>query len=215
MFGLGHFARISVHGAFYGALVPPAMRNWVSFGKGSVAVGARCGSRPCLDRIARACVPLLAAVLLAACNVTAQAPADPYMALAPAAAPTFLKPVPKPLLPPAAGHGRLYFYRPDNSLFPAIRPAVIVNGQKVGDSVAGEAFYRDAFPGRYEIFLTGDDNEPVTVLLDEGQTRYVRTSIAITWLGPRLSAQLVEGEQGQEELSDLMLVDPLAQREEE
>lgn len=138
----------------------------------------------------------------------AMEPAGETFAMEPAGE-TFLKPVPKPTMGPVAGQGRLYFYRPDGSLFPAIQPSVIVNGQKVGDSVAGEAFYRDAYPGRYEIFLTSDGNEPITVLLDEGQTQFVRTSIAITWLGPRLSTELVERDQGKQELQDLTLVDPL------
>ncbi len=57
---------------------------------------------------------------------------------------------------PNAGQGRIYFYRPRGSLFPAVEPDVIVNDRKVGVSVQGEAFYRDAYPGDYEIFLTSD-----------------------------------------------------------
>ena len=78
----------------------------------------------------------------------------------------------------------------------------------VGVSVAGEAFYRDALPGRYEIFLTSDDEDLLTVTLRPGQTHYVRTSIAMGWLGPRLAPTSVESEQGELEVQSLVLVEP-------
>ena len=112
--------------------------------------------------------------------------------------------------PPDLGNdqARLYFYRPRESLFPAVRPSVIVNGRKAGLSVVGEAFYRDAQPGRYEIFLTSDDDERLTLTLEPGEVHYVRTSIAMGWLGPHLAPTAVEADQGAREIARLRLVEP-------
>ena len=161
------------------------------------ATGA-CRRRPSRRRtVLRRLIPLLAvlaALGLAACNATFQ-PQDQAVAASP---------------PPGlrTEQARLYFYRPNDSLFPAIRPSVIINGRKVGTSVVGEAFYRDARPGRYVIFLTSDDDDRLTVTLAPGETHYVRTSIAMTWLGPRLSPNSVAREQGERELQGLALVEP-------
>ena len=138
--------------------------------------------------------PLVAAGWLAACNGSFEPPERPV------AAP------PPPTL--ATDQARLYFYRPNNSLFPGIRPDVIINGRKVGISVVGEAFYRDAQPGRYQIFLTSDDEERLTVTLLPGETHYVRTSIAMGWLGPHLAPTTVEPAEGSVEVRNLVLVEP-------
>lgn len=137
-------------------------------------------------------LPLLLAAWLAACSTPLEVPVQP------AAAPT----------DPTVDQARLYFYRPDDSLFPAIRPEVIINGRKVGVSVVGEAFYRDARPGRYEIFLTSDDDDRLSVVLRPGEVRYVRTSIALGWLGPQLSPTEVDAGQGARDLENLRLVEP-------
>lgn len=142
----------------------------------------------------RRLIPFLAAGWLAACSGSFDVADHPVLA------------APPPDL--RAHQARLYFYRPNDSLFPAIRPDVIINGRKVGRSVVGEAFYRDAQPGRYEIFLTSDDEERVTVTLAPGETRYIRTTIVLSWLGPHLSPASVEADQGERELKGLTLVEP-------
>lgn len=113
-----------------------------------------------------------------------------------------------PLPEPAAGRARIYFYRPQGSLFPALEPDVIVNGRKVGVSVVGEAFYRDAYPGRYEIFLTSDDDRLLSLSVAAGDTQFVRTSVAFGFLGPRLAPKLVEGSRGRREIQALTVVEP-------
>ena len=138
-------------------------------------------------------IPLLAAAWLTACSLPLEEPRQPR-----AAPPPDLR----------ADQARLYFYRPNDSLFPAIRPEVIINGRKIGVSVVGEAFYRDAAPGRYRIFLTSDDDDQLTVYLAPGEVHYVKTSIAMGWLGPHLSPTSVVPERGERELESLILVEP-------
>ena len=110
---------------------------------------------------------------------------------------------------PPAEQARIYFYRPSASLFPAIRPEVIVNGRLVGISRAGEVFYRNAHPGRYEVYLVGQEERRLELSLAAGETLYVRTSIDLALLGPRLTPEAVEADEAQQDLSDLQLVAPL------
>jgi hypothetical protein len=109
---------------------------------------------------------------------------------------------------PNPDQGRIYFYRPRGSLFPAVEPDVIVNGRKVGVSVRGEAFYRDAYPGYYEIFLTSDRERFLILSVEPGKTTFVRTSVAFSLLGPRLTPKLVQETRGRHEVGDLILVEP-------
>ena len=138
---------------------------------------------------------LCAVALLAACAGEARAPSRPADRAA--------------VLPaPNAGQGRIYFYRPRGSLFPAVEPDVIVNGRKVGVSVQGEAFYRDAYPGDYEIFLTSDRERFLILSIEPGKTKFVRTSVAFSLLGSRLTPKLVQEMRGRHEVRDLTLVEP-------
>ena len=166
---------------FYGLYRAAAMLFSAPFSAraGAAAPAAeRTRRRPIRIRtMLRAAVPLLAAVGLVACTGDFERE-HPAVAAAP---PHDLR----------ADQARLVFYRPNDSLFPAIRPPVIINGRKVGTSVVGEAFYRDAQPGRYVIFLSNDDNDLLTVTLAPGEVRYVRTSLSMSWLGPRLSPESV------------------------
>ncbi len=140
---------------------------------------------------------LLACILpaLAACAGETRAPSRPADSVA-------VLPEPNP------DQGRIYFYRPRGLLFPAVEPDVIVNGRKVGVSVQGEAFYRDAYPGDYEIFLTSDRERFLILSIEPGKTKFVRTSVAFSLLGARLTPKLVQEMRGRHEVRDLTLVEP-------
>jgi len=183
---------------FYGLYRAAAMLFSAPFSAraGAAAPAAeRTRRRPIRIRtMLRAALPLLAAVGLVACTGDFERE-HPAIAAAP---PHDLR----------ADQARLVFYRPNDSLFPAIRPPVIINGRKVGTSVVGEAFYRDAQPGRYVIFLASDDDDRLIVTLAPGEIHYVRTSLAMSWLGPHLSPESVTAEQGERELQSVTLVEP-------
>ena len=143
----------------------------------------------------RAFAPLIAGLLLAACAGGSENASRPLDWAAQEAL--------------AADRARIYFYRPADSLFPAIRPEVIVNGRLVGISRPGEIFFRDAFPGRYEIYLVGEEERTLSLTLAAGESRYVRTSIDLALLGPKLAPEDVEEADAQQEIKGLQLVEPL------
>ncbi len=138
---------------------------------------------------------LCAVALLAACAGETRAPSRPADSVA-------VLPKPNP------DQGRIYFYRPRGLLFSAVEPDVIVNGRKVGVSVQGEAFYRDAYPGDYEIFLTSDREQFLILSIKPGKTQFVRTTVAFSLLGSRLTPKLVQEIRGRHEVRDLTLVEP-------
>lgn len=105
--------------------------------------------------------------------------------------------------PPLEGLGRIYVYRDDFPLFPAVAPDVIVNGQKVGEAAFASLFYRDAAPGRYEAFLTSDEENPVYFYLAAGQSRFLKAVIDLRITGTKIGLELVPEAQGREESADL------------
>ena len=104
---------------------------------------------------------------------------------------------------PEDGQGRIVFYRPRGSMFPALTPDVVVNGRKVGVSVAGDLFLREAHPGRYEVFLSNDRDEALSLTVAAGEVTYVRTSIGFGFTGPHLTPKLVKEDEARREITNL------------
>ncbi len=63
-------------------------------------------------------------------------------------------------------------------------------------------------PGDYEVFLTSDSERFLILSLEAGQARFVRTSLAFSLLGSRLTPKLVQEIRGRHEVRDLTLVEP-------
>lgn len=104
---------------------------------------------------------------------------------------------------PPAGEGRIVFYRNAVPFLVAVEPEIIVNGQKVGTAAFERYVYRDARPGRYEVFLTSDKDNPVYFTLRAGETRYVKAVFTIGITGTKLTASLIEEAEGRADLESL------------
>ena len=91
------------------------------------------------------------------------------------------------VLEPPPGLARIFFYRTENPFLVALEPEVVVNGRSVGRSVHGRAFYRDAKPGRYEIFLAGDRDNVLRFKAAPGERIYVKTEIDFNLVGSHLT----------------------------
>ena len=116
-------------------------------------------------------VALAAATLLSACQTT-RGKAVARLAL--------------PLAPPQPGLSGIYFYRKEGTLFRAVEPEVIVNGTSVGISRPGEAFLRDARPGRYQVFSTAEPNEVIYLEARAERLSFVEMEVVFTGLGWQL-----------------------------
>lgn len=91
--------------------------------------------------------------------------------------------------PPPPGLARLYVYRQHDLLLVTLEPHVIVNGLSLGTIAMGEAFFRDARPGRYEIHLSSDPWHVVELQLGPGDTAFVRATLRVGLGTVRLSAE--------------------------
>ena len=116
-------------------------------------------------------VALAAATLLSACQTT-RGRAVARLAL--------------PLAPPKPGLSGIYFYRKEGTLFRAVEPQVIVNGTSVGISRPGEAFFRDAKPGRYQVFSTAEPNDIIYLEAHPQRLSFVELEVVFTGLGWQL-----------------------------
>ena len=66
-----------------------------------------------------------------------------------------------------AGQGRIYFYRAASKKGFGIKPIVMLNGEAVGKSMAGEFFIVDRAPDAYEAVLSTNSDEKLGLELDE------------------------------------------------
>ena len=114
---------------------------------------------------------LAAATLLSACQTT-RGKAIARLAL--------------PLAPPEPGLSGIYFYRKEGQLFRAVEPEVIVNGASVGISRPGEVFFREARPGRYQVFSTAEPNEIIYLDARAERLSFVEMEVVFTGLGWQL-----------------------------
>lgn len=94
------------------------------------------------------------------------------------------------------GQGRLYFYRADTYLGGGIRPNILVNGQIVGSSAPGGFFFVDVPPGPVEVLCSTEVERKLSLVLDAGQTRYVRTVVGLGVLVYRVYPELVDNAEG-------------------
>jgi hypothetical protein len=100
------------------------------------------------------------------------------------------------------GKARIYFYRTGVPFLIALQPAFVVNSKAVGRAVHDEVFYRDAFPGRYQIFMASDPENVISLTLEEGEVKFVKAVIDFSITGSRISAALVEEKTGRQEIGD-------------
>jgi len=109
--------------------------------------------------------------------------------------------------PPPPDLARIYFYRQAAPLLLALQPEVIVNGRSVGSLGMGEVFFRDAKPGRYEIFLEDDTQHVIELRLAPGEIGYVRATLRIGFGTTRISAERISADAATAEI--LAMDDPV------
>lgn len=106
----------------------------------------------------------------------------------------------------AADKGRIWFYRSANMFGSGIQPSVMLNGEKVGDSVPGGFFFVDRAPGTDEVVLSTEVDRKLTFTLDPGQERFVRMTVGLGVIVYRVYPELVERSQADAEIGDLSYI---------
>ena len=101
-----------------------------------------------------------------------------------------------------ANQGRIYFYRSGSMMGAAIQPNIIVNGQVVGESKPGGFFFVDLPPGAVQVSTSSEVEKKLSLTLDAGQTRYVRTVIGFGLLVGRVYPELVDDAEGAKGLAE-------------
>ena len=102
-----------------------------------------------------------------------------------------------------ADQGRIYFYRSANIFGSGIQPSVMLNGDKVGESVPGGFFFIDRAPGNYEVLLSTEVDRKLTFTLSRGQEQYVRMSVGLGAIIYRVHPELVDAATAKTEIVDL------------
>lgn len=101
-----------------------------------------------------------------------------------------------------AGAGRIYVYQPADGSN-AAEPAILIDGRKIGRSKPGRFFFVDRPAGAHTVATAIDKKAgraPLTVPLDAGQTRYVRTDVVA---GTQVLRLEDDADKAQQDLSGL------------
>lgn len=99
--------------------------------------------------------------------------------------------------------GRIFIYRKqiigEHGL-----PSVKLNGEEVGFAIVDTVFYVDRKPGNYKIEISTEVDRHLSLVLEKGQTRYVRLNTSIGFVFPHVYPELVENKVGEEEIQSLI-----------
>lgn len=110
-----------------------------------------------------------------------------------------------------ASEGRLYVYRSGSMMGAAIQPNVVINGKVAGESKPGGFFFVDLAPGAVEVSTSTEVEKKLSLTLDAGQTRYVRTSVGFGLMVGRVYPELVDNNVGAKEIAETSYIGkPLA-----
>ncbi len=101
--------------------------------------------------------------------------------------------------------GRIYIYR--KSVFgAAIQPKVFINDEEVGRAVPKGFFYVDREAGKYEIKTSTEVKRTLSLLLENGQVRFVRLNISVGFFVGHVYPKLVENDVGESEIQKLRYI---------
>ena len=101
--------------------------------------------------------------------------------------------------------GRIFIYR-STALGAAVQPAVQLDGQMVGKAVPRGFFYVDVEPGSHKIMTATEVDRALSLVVDPGQTRYVRLSISMGFFVGHVYPELVDNEVGASEIKELSYI---------
>jgi len=110
----------------------------------------------------------------------------------------------------APDEGRIFFYRSGTPFGAAIQPSVLLNGEKVGDSVPGGFFFVNRPPGNYEVVLSTEIEKKLTFMVEKAQERYVRMSVGLGVIVYRVYPELIDKATAESEMQGLSYTGTMA-----
>ncbi len=99
--------------------------------------------------------------------------------------------------------GRIYFFRSNSMVGAAIQPNVMLDSKAVGESKPGGFFYIDTNPGGHLVSTTTEVKNELTLVLDPGETKYVKTSTSLGLFVGHVTPELISPEEAKPALQDL------------
>lgn len=107
--------------------------------------------------------------------------------------------------------GKIIFYRPSSAFGLAMRPAIIINGEKIGKSMSGKRFTVEVPVGTYQIEIPNtlySGERTLEVKVQSGESVYIKTSIGGSAFGGRTNVEQIDAIQGEREAEKLKDVNP-------
>ena len=104
--------------------------------------------------------------------------------------------------PPLPLDGRIYIYR-TNAFGAAVQPTVMVNGENVGKANLKSFLYIDRLAGKYDISTSIKAERSLSLILQEGEVKYVRIDVKLGVFGGHIELVLVDKTVGEQELKSL------------
>ena len=112
----------------------------------------------------------------------------------------------KDTIPPVpADAGRIYIYR-TAIVGAAVQPDVKVNGQVVGTAKPQGFIYIDRPAGSYKIETSTEVTRTLSLVVEKGQTRYVRLNISLGFMVGHVYPELVDEATGLKDLNECKFV---------
>jgi hypothetical protein len=96
---------------------------------------------------------------------------------------------------------RIFFYR-TTTLGAALRPDMLLNGEKVGEAIARGFFYVDRPPGEYVAVTSTEVTRKVSFVLEKDQTRYIKFSVSMGFFVGHVYGELVDESVALREIND-------------
>ena len=110
-------------------------------------------------------------------------------------------------LPPApTDKARIYFYRTGSPIGSAIQPSIMLNSQKIGDSVPGGVFFCDVKPGTYAATVSTEVEKSAVINAAAGQQYYVKMDWGFGWIVARVHMETVPPVVGEAETQALSVL---------
>lgn len=101
------------------------------------------------------------------------------------------------------GDGRIYFFRSSSMLGAAVQPEIRVNDEIVGSSKPGGFFYVDRPAGQYKATAATETEKSLSLSLDAGETKYVRSSVTFGMLIGHVILELEQPDVAEKALDSL------------